>query len=252
MAEQKSSGASQAPKKDLKTVKAEQKARRKADKIEAKERKKAAKANKRGFFKQIADVFKMTRKFDPSIVWWMIGAFVAALVIGLVIGLVTGSPVLWTLMFIPLGLLAAIIIMNKKAEKAAFAQIDGRPGAAGAALSQLGRGWVVEDEPIAVNPRTQETVFRATGKAGGGLVADGGYNRAKRIADKQSKQLQRFLPNVESRSPPLPRLTGGREQQALPCHRRAADGWLKANPSRSPHALKKLCFVRQGKPVWYW
>src|SRR5690625_720444 len=83
MAEQKSSGASQAPKKDLKTVKAEQKARRKADKIEAKERKKAAKANKRGFFKQIADVFKMTRKFDPSIVWWMIGAFVAALVIGL-------------------------------------------------------------------------------------------------------------------------------------------------------------------------
>src|SRR5699024_2033577 len=72
MAEQKSSGAAQAPKKDLKTVKAEQKARRKTEKIEAKEAKKAKKANKRGFFKQIADVFKMTRKFDPSIVWWMV------------------------------------------------------------------------------------------------------------------------------------------------------------------------------------
>src|SRR5699024_4361995 len=107
MAEQKSSGAAQAPKKDLKTVKAEQKARRKTEKIEAKEAKKAKKANKQGFFKQIADVFKMTRKFDPSILWWMIGAFVAALVIGLVIGLLSGSPVLWTLMFIPLGLLAA-------------------------------------------------------------------------------------------------------------------------------------------------
>ncbi|HIW46084.1 MAG TPA: DUF4191 domain-containing protein [Candidatus Yaniella excrementigallinarum] len=199
MAEQKSSGASQAPKKDLKTVKAEQKARRKAEKTQAKEDKKAKKANKRGFFKQIADVFQMTRKYDPSIIWWMVGAFVAALAIGFVIGLFTGSPLLWTLMFIPLGLLAAIIIMNKKAEKAAFAQIDGRPGAAGAALSQLGRGWVVEDEPIAVNPRTQETVFRATGKAGVVLVADGDYNRAKRLVEKQRKHLQRFLPNVEIR-----------------------------------------------------
>lgn len=199
MAEQKSSGAAEAPKKDLKTVKAEQKARRKADKLEAKERKKAAKANKRGFFKQIGDVFKMTRKFDPSIIWWMIGAFVAALVVGLIIGLMVGSPVLWTLMFIPLGLLAAVIIMNKKAEKAAFAQIEGRPGAAGAALSQLGRGWIVEEDPIAVNPRTQETVFRATGKAGVVLVADGDYHRAKRLADKQRRQMERFLPNVEIR-----------------------------------------------------
>lgn len=199
MAEQTSSGATQAPKKDLKTVKAEQKARRKAEKIETKERKKANKANKRGFFKQIGDVFKMTRKYDPSVLWWMIGAFVAALLVGLVIGLITGSPVLWTLMFIPLGLLAAIIIMNKKAEKAAFSQIDGRPGAAGAALSQLGRGWVVEEEPIAVNPRTQETVFRATGKAGVVLVADGEYHRAKKLAEKQRKHMERFLPNVEIR-----------------------------------------------------
>lgn len=197
MAEQKSSGAAQAPKKDLKTVKTEQKARRKTEKIEAKE---AKKAKKRGFFKQIADVFRMTRKFDPSIVWWMVGAVVAALLVGLIIGLLTGSPVLWTLMFIPLGLLAAIIIMNKKAEKAAFAQIDGRPGAAGATLSQLGRGWVVEDDPVAVNPRTQETVFRAIGKAGVVLVADGDYNRAKKLADKQRKHLERFLPNVEIRT----------------------------------------------------
>ncbi len=199
MAEQKSSGASEAPKKDIKTVKAEQKARRKAEKVEAKERKKANKANKRGFFKQIGDVFKMTRKYDPSVLWWMIGAFVAALVVGLVIGLLTGSPALWTLMFIPLGLLAAIIIMNRKAQKAAFAQIEGRPGAAGAALSQLGRGWVVEEEPIAVNPRTQETVFRATGKAGVVLVADGEYHRAKKLAEKQRRHMERFLPNVDIR-----------------------------------------------------
>src|SRR5699024_5707664 len=115
MAEQKSSGASQAPKKDLKTVKAEQKARRKAEKTQAKEDKTAKNANKRGFFKQIADVFQMTRKYDPSIIWWMVGAFVSALATGFVIGLFTDSPLLLTLKYIPLGSLAAIIIMNKKA-----------------------------------------------------------------------------------------------------------------------------------------
>src|SRR5699024_2717601 len=105
----------------------------------------------------------------------------------------------WTQMFIPLGLLAAIIIMYKEAEKAAVAQIDGLTGAAGGALSQVGRGWVVDDGQVAVYRRTQETVFRATGKAGVVLVADGDYNRAKRLVEKQRKHLQRFLPNVEIR-----------------------------------------------------
>src|SRR5699024_3395706 len=50
------------------------------------------------------------------------------------------------------------------------------------------------------NPRTQETVFRAIGKAGVVLVADGDYNRAKKLAEKQRKHLERFLPNVEIRT----------------------------------------------------
>ena len=58
---------------------------------------------------------------------------------------------------------------------------------------------MVEEEPIAVNPRTQETVFRATGKAGVVLVADGEYHRAKKLAEKQRKHMERFLPNVEIR-----------------------------------------------------
>src|SRR5699024_5918865 len=67
-------------------------------------------------------------------------------------------------------------------------------------LSQLGRGWVVEDDPVAVNPRTQGTVFSAIGKAGVVLVADGDYNRANKLAEKQRQHIARLWPNVEIRT----------------------------------------------------
>ena len=59
---------------------------------------------------------------------------------GLVIGLLLNNWITWLLIAIPFGLLAAVIIMNRMAERAAFARIDGRPGAAGAALSLVGLG----------------------------------------------------------------------------------------------------------------
>lgn len=190
------------PQKDLKTVKAEQRARRKQEKIEAKQAKKERRAQKRknGFFKQLREVFTMTREHDPSVIWWMLGAFVASILVGVVIGLLLNNWILWLIIAIPFGLMFALIIMNRKAEKAAFARIDGRPGATGAALNTLGRGWVVPEEPIAINAKTQETVFRATGKAGVVLVAEGNYGRARKLLERERTHMQRYLPGVTIRT----------------------------------------------------
>lgn len=198
MASKNSSGASAAPQKDLKTVKAEQKARRQQAKIDAKQAKKDRKAAKKnsGTFKQIRDVFKMTREEDPAVVWWMIGAVLIAMVVGVLIGLLLNNWILWLIISIPFGVLAALMIMNRRAEKAAFGRIKGRPGASGAALSTLGRGWIVPEEPIAINARTQDAVFRAVGRAGVVLVAEGEYNRARRLVEKERNMMRRFLPNV--------------------------------------------------------
>ena len=97
---------------------------------------------------------------------------------------------------IPLGLLAATLILSRRAERAAFAQIENQPGASGAALGTLKRGWITEDQPVAVNPRTQDAVFRAIGRPGVVLVSEGPTHRVKPLVDAERKRLARILPNV--------------------------------------------------------
>jgi hypothetical protein len=97
---------------------------------------------------------------------------------------------------IPLGLLAAVFILSRRAERAAFAQIENQPGASGAALGTLRRGWITEDQPVAVNPRTQDAVFRAIGRPGVVLVSEGPSHRVKPLVDAERKKLSRILPNV--------------------------------------------------------
>ncbi|MGM7667504.1 DUF4191 domain-containing protein [Microbacterium sp. A93] len=203
MAQSKDSAASSSAstRAKLKAVKAEQrerrlqdKARTKGTKAETKARKKATK--KPGVFKQLREVFTMTRAHDPKVVLWMALAFVATLVVGLVVGLVLDNWITWLLIAIPFGLLAAVVIMNRMAEKAAFARIDGRPGAAGAALSTLRRGWIIPEQPVAVSPKTQDAVFRAVGRPGVVLVTEGPISRVRPLVEKERRNMQRFLPNV--------------------------------------------------------
>ncbi|MFP3637059.1 DUF4191 family protein, partial [Bacillus sp. SIMBA_033] len=84
----------------------------------------------------------------------------------------------------------------RRAERAAFAQIENQPGASGPALGTLRRGWITQDQPVAVNPRTQDAVFMAIGRPGVVLVSEGPSHRVKTLVDAERKRLNRILPNV--------------------------------------------------------
>jgi F0F1-type ATP synthase assembly protein I len=157
---------------------------------------KEAKAKKPSQLKQIAEVFKMTRRNDPQVVWVMLLAFLAVVAVALLIGFLLENWVTGLIIGIPLGLLAAVFILSRRAEKAAFAQIENQPGASGAALGTLRRGWVTQDQPVAVNPRTQDAVFMAIGRPGVVLVSEGPTHRVKPLVDAERKRLARILPNV--------------------------------------------------------
>lgn len=174
--------------------KAELRAERKAEKQAIKARKKANK--KPGVFKQLGQVFTMTKAYDPSIVWWMLLGFLAPVVIGLVIGLLLNNWITWLILGIAIGLLVAVILLNRRGERAAFAQIEDRPGAAGAALGTLRRGWIVEEEPVAITPRSQDVVFRAIGRPGVVLVTEGPIGRVRKLVQKQRQFVNRVAPNV--------------------------------------------------------
>jgi len=157
---------------------------------------KEAKAKKPSRLKQIGEVFQMTRRHDPMVPWLMLLAFLGVVAVSLLVGFLLDNWVTGLIIGIALGAIAATLILSRRAERAAFAQIEGQPGASGAALGTLKRGWITEDQPVAVNPRTQDAVFRAIGRPGVVLVSEGPSNRVKPLVDAERKRLARILPNV--------------------------------------------------------
>ena len=151
---------------------------------------------KQGRLSQLRAVFAMTRRSDPAAVWWMVLAFVGTVVVAFVVGFLVDHPIYVTIIGVILGVLFAVAILARRAEGAAYAQLAGQPGAAGAALQGLRRGWSVEQQPVAVDPRSQDMVFRAVGRPGVVLVTEGPVPRVNRLADKERKLLNRVLPNV--------------------------------------------------------
>lgn len=157
---------------------------------------KEPKVKKPSRLKQIGEVFNMTRRHDPMVPWLMLLAFLGVVAVSLIVGLLLNNWITGLIIGIPLGFLAATFILSRRAERAAFAQIENQPGASGAALSTLKRGWITEEQPVAVNPRTQDAVFRAIGRPGVVLVSEGPSHRVKPLLEAERKKLARILPNV--------------------------------------------------------
>jgi hypothetical protein len=157
---------------------------------------KAAKVKKPSRLKQIGEVFNMTRRHDPMVPWLMLLVFLGVVALSFLVGFWLENWITGLIIGIPLGLLGATLILSRRAERAAFAQIENQPGASGAALGTLKRGWITEEQPVAVNPRTQDAVFRAIGRPGVVLVSEGPTHRVKPLVEAERKRLARILPNV--------------------------------------------------------
>ncbi len=150
----------------------------------------------KGRVAQLRAVFTMTRKADPASVWWMLGALAGSTVAGYLIGLLFNHEIYVGILGFMFGLLAAVAILGRRAERAAFSQIGGQKGAVGYALKGLRRGWSAEEQPIAVDPRTQDLVFRAVGRPGVYLVTEGPIPRSNRLAETERKRMARLFPEV--------------------------------------------------------
>lgn len=162
-------------------------------------------------------VFTMTRRADPAVVWYMLLVFAGVLVVGLAIGLAVGHPIYVTFIVLPLALLGAVFILSRRAERAAYSQIEGQPGAAGSSLRMLRRGWTVSEEPVAIDPRTQDAVFRAVGRAGVVLIGDGPRHRIGRLLTAEEKKVKRVLPGV-----PVHLVQAGSDEGQVPLRRLAS------------------------------
>ena len=149
---------------------------------------KPPKQKKTRWYHQVWQAYRMTRKQDPAVTWIMLGVFVGILALAVLIGVLWG-PWLYTLLLgLPFALLAAMFVLARRAEAAAYTQIEGQPGASRAALGTIRRGWNFPDEPVAVDPRTQDLVFRGVGRAGVVLVGECPSGRVGRLLESERKR----------------------------------------------------------------
>lgn len=151
-----------------------------------------------GQIRQIRDIFNAAHSVDPKIGWWMALAAFGALVVMVGIGLLVNMPIYFLVLGIPVAALAASVVLSTRAKRAAYKSIEGKPGAAGAALSSLRKGWYFEQQPVAAEAgragdmASAAMVFRATGRPGVVLVAEGPPARAIKLAEAERKKISRI------------------------------------------------------------
>lgn len=143
---------------------------------------------------QIRQTYQMTKQSDPRIGLILVGWFLLPIVVAAIICVLIGS---WWLMLVGVstGMLVAAIVLGRRAERAAYSQIEGQPGAAAAVLNSLGKGWFVT--PAVAMTKNQDIVHRVIGRPGVILVGEGVGSRVTNALRNEQKREARFVPDVD-------------------------------------------------------
>lgn len=172
-----------------------------------------------GRISQLWQVLKMTIRLDKKAIPLLAIGVVVPIVLSIILGIIFNPDngwlvALWVLAGVMAGLLAFLLILGRRAERAAYSQIEGQPGAVGAILrSSLRRGWRGSEMPVAMNGKTQDAVYRAVGRPGVVLIAEGPKTRTNRMLEDERRKVTRILPNV-----PVHFLHVGAEGDAVRLH----------------------------------
>jgi hypothetical protein len=141
----------------------------------------------------------MAKTSDRRIGLYILGAFVLGALVGFGILYVLPGAGLISLIIsivgsILFGILAALLVFGRRAQAAAFNQMDGKHGAAASALQMLRRGW--KTDPVVGFNKQQDIVHRVVGPPGIVLVGEGNSNRLKALLATERRKHERVLPDT--------------------------------------------------------
>lgn len=158
----------------------------------------ASQEQPKGRIRQIRQAYKVTKRTDKNIgpillLWFLVvgGVFAVAgwflfngihSILGIVTAVVFG---------VLCGTLAALIVFGKRAERAAYAQVEGQIGAAAGALQMLKRGWTLK--PAIAFTKNQDVVHRVLGRPGIILVGEGNPARVRNLINAEKKKHARIV-----------------------------------------------------------
>jgi hypothetical protein len=146
-----------------------------------------------GRIRQIVAAYRMTKRTDKFLPLILLSVFLITIGISgaLVIFLVPGLwlQIIFSVSVIMLGIIAVLFVFGKRAETAAYAQLEGQPGAAVAIVQNM-RKWTITAAVAA--DRNQNLVHRAVSRAGVVLIAEGGAGIGALLSGER-KRTVRFI-----------------------------------------------------------
>ncbi|MFT4233275.1 MAG: DUF4191 domain-containing protein [Leucobacter sp.] len=161
----------------------------------------AEKAKRNGRIRQMIEIYRTTKVHDRNLPWVLLLCFVAPVAVAVVLAWLLNNNwfgwALWPITGVFAGVLLVMIVLGRRAEKIAYQQIEGRPGAVGAVVqSALRRSWRGSEVPVAIN-RNQDAVYRVVGRGGIVLISEGSRQGTQRMAADEERKLKRAMRNVE-------------------------------------------------------
>jgi hypothetical protein len=149
--------------------------------------KKASRGEK---LKQIATAYKITKERDPRLPLYLLLAFVVAGGIIELLGVLSGHVFISLVPAVLIGVMGAMIIFGRRAQKAAFTQVEGQPGAAAWVIQGMRGDWRKE-LTVAANAQL-DTVHRLIGKPGIVLIGEGAPHRVRTLIAQEKKRTARI------------------------------------------------------------
>jgi hypothetical protein len=89
---------------------------------------------------QLRAAFAMTRRSDPRFLLLFLSTGIGVFAIMLALGFAFGQPIFWGIAGVFLAAAAMMVVFTRRAQAAAYREIEGQPGAAAAVLQAPRRG----------------------------------------------------------------------------------------------------------------
>ncbi len=151
---------------------------------------------KRRWYNNLVDAYKITARSYPWIGWVLIACALVLVALGVLVAALThGNYVLWIITAVMLALLADMSLLSLLVRRAMYRQIEDTAGAVAAVTTQIKRGWIVSETPLAMT-REKDIVWRIIGRPGVVLISEGVSSRVRPLMRQERKRVNRIAQNV--------------------------------------------------------
>ena len=147
--------------------------------------------------KQIGTVFAFTAKRDKLFIPLVVVGVIVPLAAVAVLILVLGAGWMWAPVGVMMALLAVMIVLNLRSNKAMMIEAEGQPGASASIVETMRGDWRVT--PAVASTTQLDMVHLVIGRPGVILLGEGNPQRVRQLIGQEKRRLAKVIGNADLR-----------------------------------------------------